>query len=76
MIEKLLKCIARGGSFSTQSLAAELDVSIEVIEFMLADLVRAGRLKLVEHCTDKECKGCQMASSCKPQVKIWTLVER
>jgi hypothetical protein len=76
MIEKLLKCIARGGGFSIQSLATELDVSVELIESMLVDLVRAGRLKLVEYCADKECQGCQMASSCKPQTKVWTLVER
>jgi DeoR/GlpR family transcriptional regulator of sugar metabolism len=76
MIERLLKCIAKGGSFSTQSLATELDVSNELIESMLADLVRAGRLKLVEHCAADECKGCQMASSCKPQAKIWTLVRQ
>jgi predicted DNA-binding transcriptional regulator YafY len=75
MLENLLERISRGGSFSIQSLAAELDVSIEMLESMLADLVRVGRIRYLEHCENTGCKGCQMANFCKPEAKIWMVVE-
>jgi predicted transcriptional regulator len=76
MIEELIQRISQGRSFTTHSLAQEFRVSNELMEAMLNDLVRAGHLKVLSHCEDKECKGCQMAASCKPQAKMWILVEK
>jgi len=73
MLEKLLNRISQGGNFSTKSLAQELGVSKELIEAMLADLVRAGYLRQVERCGESECGMCRIVAACKPREKIWML---
>jgi hypothetical protein len=76
MLEKLLERISQGGSFSKQSLARELGIGIELLESMLADLVRAGYLRQVERCGESECSGCPTAATCKPRPKVWMLVRK
>ena len=73
MLELLLARIARGGSFSTTSLSHELGVSPELLEAMLADLIRAGYLRQVERCGETGCAGCQVAAACQPREKVWVL---
>ena len=76
MLPRLLKRISQGGTFSTQSLAWEFNVSSELMEAMLADLVRAGYLRLLDGCDAGACGSCGVAATCKPRGKIWFLVER
>lgn len=76
MLEKLLNRISQGGNFSTKSLAQELGVSKELIEAMLADLVRAGYLRQVERCGESECGTCRSAAGCKPREKVWMLARK
>lgn len=75
MLEKLLDRITRDGKFSVQSLAQEFDVSKELIEAMLADLVRAGYLRRVEGCEGGECGRCRAAACVKPRAKVWVLAK-
>lgn len=76
MLERLLKRISQGGNLTTQSLAAEFGVSRTLMEAMLADLARAGYLRVVERCGKGECRGCGEASVCKVQGKVWVLAEK
>jgi predicted ArsR family transcriptional regulator len=76
MLEKLLEIIARGKGFSLQTLAQELGTSEAMVEMMLADLVRMGYLRSVEHCADTACSGCGAAGSCKLHGKMWTQGEK
>ena len=71
MLERLLKRVSQGGTFSTQSLALEFDVSKELIEAMLADLVRLGRIQAIEGCAESACAGCGLASACRSKGKSW-----
>ncbi len=76
MLEKLLDRISGAGSISTLSLAQELGVSEELIEAMVADLVRAGYLRPVAPCGEGECGACRSAMACKYRGKIWALVRK
>jgi hypothetical protein len=85
MLEKLLARISQGGIYSTHSLARELGVSQELVEAMLEDLVRAGRLQAIDACethsSDHRCSSdrrgscdrCGRAGSCQPCGKFWRL---
>ena len=76
MLDKLLKRISQGGGFSTQSLALEFDVSNELMEVMLGDLVRAGYLRSMDCCKLADCSKCGIAAPCKPRGNIWILANR
>ena len=76
MLEKLLDRISREGSLSTPALAQELGVSIELIDAMVADLIRAGYLRPVERCGQGECGKCRIAAACKPREKMWVLAKK
>jgi hypothetical protein len=75
MLEKLLERISEGGSFTSQSLAIEFGVSKELMEAMLADLGRSGRLQSIENCEDRDCSQCSFAVFCRGRGKTWVVDE-
>jgi len=76
MLQKLMERISQGGTFSIHSLAKEFNVSNELMEAMLADLARSGRLRLLESCDQGTCGSCGEAASCKPRGKMWMLAKK
>ena len=64
MLMRLLRLIARGGAQRPASLAAELGVSLGLLEQMLWDLERMGHVAGVE-CRPAACVHCgALGSSC------------
>lgn len=76
MFQALLDRILQGDTFSVHSLAQEFNVSHELMEAMLADLARSGRLRLLETCDQGGCGNCGQAASCTPRGKMWVLTKR
>ncbi len=60
MLMRLLKLIARGGARRPASLAAELGVSLDLLDQMLLDLERMGHVAGVE-CQPAACAHCSAA---------------
>lgn len=73
MLEQLLRRIQEGGTYSLLELARMLDVSPALVEQMLEDLVRMGRLQVVQGCQQGACQGCPSAQNCLPArpVRLW-----
>lgn len=73
MLETLLHWIEQGGAYSLSDLAHALDVSPTLVEQMLADLERLGRLRRLEGCALGRCGKCSFAQSCASSAwgKMW-----
>lgn len=72
MLEKLLELISAGSNLSLGELAHRLGVTQDLVEQMLADLVRAGYLRQVEDSSQEGCVGCSLSEACRPPVpKMW-----
>lgn len=68
MLQQLLAEIAQGGTLNASALAARLDVSPTLIEMMLEDLERRGKLsRLALQCQAGGCADCPAATACTPQ---------
>ena len=83
MLEKLLHTISRDGTYRSVELARKLGVSAELLEQMMADLIKAGYLRPVEGCCDDQCCGCSQAGDCgqagsrsRSKTRMWTLDDR
>lgn len=79
MLMDLLTLIGRGGVQRPADLAAELGVSRDLLEGMLADLARMGYLGLVESaCSPAACSRC--AGSCSVSAgqngRTWALTAK
>jgi hypothetical protein len=77
MLLKLLEEIDRQPFASVEQLALALDVSVELIDTMVADLCKKGYLNSYEDCVSA-CDHCQLSSACegKQHPKIWTISEK
>jgi Mn-dependent DtxR family transcriptional regulator len=74
MLKDLLTIIEQESIYNPYELAKRLDTTPELVEQMLAHLVRAGRLKTVSTCQSNLCKGCSLSSSCSTnKPRIWSL---
>jgi predicted ArsR family transcriptional regulator len=75
MLEHLLSLVGQGGVHSYADLARQLDVSEELLEQMLQDLVRMGYLRPVADGCEAQCAGCPMAETCAigSPTRVWTL---
>jgi len=68
MLQQLLAEIKRGGTLNAATLAARLHVSPTLIEMMLEDLERRGKLsRLKSQCSSGGCGDCPAATACTPQ---------
>ena len=72
MLEQLVKEIRNGGSLETQSLAARLGTTPQLVEAMMEHLQRLG---LIQNYTDcgSGCQGCGLKDACQGQstVRLW-----
>ena len=85
MLKELLRIVAQGGIHTRRELAQRLDVSEELLQQMIDELVRIGYLKpVVGDCSDR-CAGCpfpqgyfRIAAECAigGAGRIWTLTEK
>ncbi len=72
MLQQLLNEIRRGGSLETNSLAARLGTSPQLVSAMLEHLQRAGLINDYVGCADG-CGGCSLKDSCsaKKPARLW-----
>jgi hypothetical protein len=79
MLERLLEEIRRGGTLPPAVLAARLGESTGMVEMMLEDLERRGRLRRLDNQCGSACGGCSVADSCLPnggaKSKVWMLID-
>jgi hypothetical protein len=80
MLEKLLVEIQSGGTLQPAALAARLKVSLGLVQMMLEDLERMGRLTRVTSDCASSCGGCSLTDTCGTQGpaagKVWMLVSK
>lgn len=78
MLNEVLRMIAQGGIHTRRELAQRLDVSEELLEQMIDELVRLGYLKPVVGDCDDRCAGCPFAAKCTigGGGRIWALTEK
>ncbi len=78
MLEKLLGEIRTGKTLQPAQLAARLQVSPAMVQMMLEDLERMGRLSRIDaECGSGACGGCPAVGMCLPQGgdkgRVWVL---
>lgn len=80
MLRRLLAIIAgRQGVVSYDELARELGVSRQLVEQLVADLLRSGCLRMaVDECVVEGCASCPLHSSCSLPggVRLWELTDK
>ncbi len=79
MLEQLLSAIRSGGTLQPETLAARLNVSPGLVEMMLEDLERRGRLVQVNTQCGEPCGGCPLVGECavtNPQGRMWMLARK
>ncbi|HVN53508.1 MAG TPA: FeoC-like transcriptional regulator [Anaerolineaceae bacterium] len=69
MLKQLLAEIQKGGTLQPAVLAARLNVSVGLVEMMLADLERRGFLSRLDSSCGDRCGGCSLAGSCGISVR-------
>ncbi len=75
MLDQLLRIVTQRGIHTRRELAQRLDVSEELLQQMIEELVHMGYLKpVVGDCHDR-CAGCPFATGCAigGAGRIWTL---
>ena len=78
MLERLLSLLGQGGVHSYADLARQLDVSEELLEQMLQDLVRMGYLRPLADGCEAQCTSCPLEGTCAigGPTRVWTLTEK
>ncbi len=67
MLERLINEMRKGRTVQPAELAARLQVSPAMVEMMLEDLERMGRLERVKTECAGACGGCSVADLCMPK---------
>lgn len=78
MLDQVLRIAAQGGIHTRRELAQRLDVSEELLQQMIDELVRIGYLKPVAGDCDDRCASCPFAAECAigGADRIWTLTDK
>ncbi len=79
MLEKLLNEIENGGTLQPAALADRLNITIGLVEMMLEDLERRGKLVQVATECSEPCGGCPLVGECaitSPQGRMWMLTRQ
>lgn len=63
MLERVLEQVREGGTLETGRLAAELGVSVELVQVLLEHLQRQGLIQGFVHCAES-CRGCGLRDGC------------
>lgn len=77
MLNRLLELLQTGDTHRVSDLARRLGTTPQLVEMMLEELQRMGRLKPVgERCVE-ECKACPLAGACAAGMRgrAWTWEE-
>ena len=69
MLEQLVKEIRNGGSLETQSLAARLGTTPQLVEAMMEHLQRLGLIQDYSDC-GSGCQGCGLKDACQCQSMV------
>ena len=77
MLERLLELLRAGGSHRPADLARALDTTPELVEMMLEDLERMGRLRRVGGECSGGCAKCPLSGLCAVGAtgRVWALAE-
>ncbi len=67
MLEKLISEIRNSGTVQPATLAARLQVSPAMVQMMLEDLERMGKLSRIDTECGSTCGGCPVANLCAPK---------
>ncbi|MCC7130953.1 MAG: hypothetical protein B6D39_06175 [Anaerolineae bacterium UTCFX2] len=75
MLEKLLAEIRSSGTTHPAVLASRLNISLGMVQAMLADLERMGYLQSIDVCQQTACSHCSFSDLCAPGggSKMWVL---
>jgi hypothetical protein len=79
MLEKLLDEIRTNGTLKSPILAERLNTSVAMVEIMLEDLERMGRLRPIQSSCEDSCGGCPLSSGCAAaggRGRLWTTSPR
>lgn len=78
MLDQILRIVAQGGTHTKGELAQRLDVSEELLQQMIDELVRIRYLKPVVGDCHERCVGCPFAAECAigGVGRIWALTEK
>lgn len=78
MLRQVLHIVAQGGIHARRELAQRLDVSEELLQQMIDELVCMGYFKPVVGDCNERCGGCPFAAECAigGAGRIWTLTEK
>jgi predicted ArsR family transcriptional regulator len=77
-LERLLELLRTGGARRLDDVARELDVSPALVEAMLEELERMGRLRRLDGECSSRCGGCGAAAQCRAmrgRGRVWTLAD-
>jgi hypothetical protein len=78
MLENLVEEIRSGGTLQPAALAARLKISVSLVQVMLEDLERMGRLTRVDSGCGSTCGGCSVTCGTPGHTagKVWMLSEK
>lgn len=78
MLREVLRIVAQGGIRTIRELAQRLNVSEELLQQMIEELVRIGYLNPVAGDCHDRCAGCPFAVECAigRAGRIWALTEK
>lgn len=78
MLVETLRLVAEGRAANLDELAARLEVSRDLAAQMLADLARAGYLRVERMGCTAACEGCPAATECAlgPGLRLWTVTPK
>jgi DNA-binding IscR family transcriptional regulator len=76
-LQELLRLVAVGGVHSYEELAADLSVSVPLLEAMLENLARLGYLRSAEATCGQNCDRCPVGGcSVAGRGQLWVLTEK
>jgi DNA-binding IscR family transcriptional regulator len=74
MLKQLMNEIRAGGTLETNTLAARLGTSPQLVEAMLEHLQRSGFIEAYANCSSAGCQGCDLQDACRHTpgtIRLW-----
>ena len=78
MLERLLQIVQAGGTHTLGELARGLEVTEQLVEMMIEELARMGRIAPVRGGCAGHCAACPVSGPCVVggATRVWTLTDR